>query len=74
MKFSLNTIFMVAYDCFCLVLIASFDGISYSAKEEDGFVEVCVVLDGLIQREVEIELSTLDGSATGKEVEFKVEM
>ena len=43
----------------------SFDEESYSVNERDGFIEQCVVLDGQIQREVVVYLSTLDGSAKG---------
>lgn len=34
-------------------------------EERIRFVEGCVVLDGQIQREVIVQLSTLNGSATG---------
>ena len=44
---------------------ASLDKISYAVNEEDGSTEACVVLDGLIQREVVIQLFTLDNTAIG---------
>ncbi len=40
----------------------------YSVSEDNGFIEVCVVLDGIIERNVEMELSTDDGTATGIEL------
>ena len=47
------------------MVTASFDKVNDSVSEEEGFIEGCVVLDGLIQREVVIQLSTVDSSATG---------
>ena len=43
---------------------ASLEG-PYVVQEEIGFVEVCVVLDGTINRMVVLELATLNLSATG---------
>ena len=34
-------------------------------SEVDGALEVCVVLDGLIDREVAVKLSTVNGTAIG---------
>ena len=48
-----------------LVVNASLKELSYIVNEEDRFIEGCVMLDGLIQREVIIQLSTLDSTATG---------
>ena len=45
----------------------SFDDSNYVAQEGDGSVEVCIVLDGLIQREVVVELSTFNGLAIGND-------
>ena len=50
---------------FSVVVTASFDRANYSVSEEDEFIEGCVVLDGLIHRDVVIQLSTVDSSATG---------
>ena len=47
-----------------LVVNASLNEVSYIVNEEEGFIEACVVLDGLIQRDVVIQLSTLDSTAT----------
>ena len=47
-----------------LVVNASLNEVSYIVNEEEGFIEGCVVLDGLIQRDVVIQLSTLDSTAT----------
>ena len=44
---------------------ASLNEVIYIVNEEDRFLETCVVLDGVIQREVVIQLSTTDGSAIG---------
>ena len=48
-----------------IVVNASLNELSYIVNEKDGFIEGCVVLDGFIQREVIIQLSTLDSTATG---------
>ena len=48
-----------------LVVNASLNEVSNIVNEEEGYIEGCVVLDGLIQREVVIQLSTLDSTATG---------
>ena len=47
-----------------LVVNASLNEVSYVVNEEERHIEGCVVLDGLIQREVVIQLSTLDSTAT----------
>ena len=47
------------------VVNASFEEVSYFVNEEDEFIEGCIRLNGEIQREVVITLSTSDGSATG---------
>ena len=47
-----------------LVVNASLNEVSYTVNEEEGFGEGCVVLDGLIQRDVVIQLSTVDATAT----------
>ena len=39
-------------------------------NEEEGFIEVCVVLDGLIEREVVLQLTTIEGSAKGRNFIF----
>ena len=46
-----------------LVVNASLNEVSYIVNEEEGYIEGCVVLDGLIQRDVVIQLSTLDSTA-----------
>lgn len=43
---------------------------NYSSNENVGFVEVCVLLDGSIERNVEIELSTINDTAKGKVLNF----
>ena len=53
------------------VVDASFEEISYFVNEEDEFIEGCIGLNGQIQREVVITLSTSDGSATGIIVSIK---
>ena len=47
------------------VVDASFEEVSYFVNEEDEFLEGCIRLNGQIQREVVITLSTSNGSATG---------
>ena len=39
---------------------------SYTVDESDGTVEVCVVLNGTIERNVSVTISTSDGSAIGR--------
>lgn len=41
---------------------------SYLVREDEGFVSVCVVLDGLFEREVSVLLFIEDGNAIGKKV------
>ena len=48
-----------------LVVNASVNKLGYIVNEDDGFIAACVVLDGLIQREVVIQLFTLDDTAIG---------
>ena len=44
-----------------------FENETYSSDEGQGSVEVCVrVIDGGLQRDVEVSLVTQDGSAVGK--------
>ena len=49
-----------------IIVVRGFlDQDSYTVREEVGVVEVCVVLDGFIEREVVISLFTVDGTAIG---------
>ncbi len=48
-----------------LVVEVRLEQLEYSVSEDDGFVEGCVVLDGEIERNVQVELSTEDVTATG---------
>ena len=50
---------------FYLVVNASLTETTYIVNEKEGFIEVCVVLNRLIQREVVIQVSTTSGSARG---------
>ena len=54
-----------------LVVDVSFEEVSYLVNEEDEFIEGCIRLNGQIQREVVITLSTSNGSATGIIVNIK---
>ena len=40
---------------------------SYSVSESDNSVEVCVDLQGIIERNAYVSLQTSDGTATGAE-------
>ena len=51
--------------CLNSVVEASFEEVSYFVNEDTGFLEGCIGLNGEIQREVVIILSTSNGSATG---------
>ena len=44
----------------------SFQQTVYNVMESDGFVEVCVVLSGVLERDVTVSLFTVDFSAVGK--------
>ena len=44
----------------------SFQQTVYSVMESNDTVEVCVVLSGILERNVTITLSTSNGSAVGK--------
>ncbi len=48
-----------------LVVEVRLEQLDYSVSEDDGFLEGCVVLDGEIERTVQVELSTEDVTATG---------
>ena len=45
---------------------ASLSEARYVVSEDSRLIEVCVVLDGLIQRELMVELFTMDSSAIGR--------
>ena len=45
-------------------LLAFFDESSYTVNETDNVIEVCVVLEGLTERNSVIVLSTQNGSAS----------
>lgn len=52
--------------CICTGVVIGFEEGQYSASEEDGIVEVAVVLiDGVLSRSVEINIATVDDTATG---------
>ena len=53
------------------VVDASFEEVTYFVNEEDGFLEGCIGLNGQIQRELVITLSTSNGSATGNILSIK---
>ena len=48
-----------------IVVTAFLDEDGYTVSEVDGALEVCVVLDGFIDREVTVNLSTVNGTAIG---------
>ena len=56
------------------VLTASTIFRSYIVPERNESFEACVVLEGLIERNVIINLSTADGSASGKLYCHKIEI
>jgi hypothetical protein len=39
---------------------------SYTVNEVDSFISVCVVLQGVIDRVVEVSITSMDGTATCK--------
>ncbi len=43
----------------------TFNEDSFTVTEADGFVETCIVLEGLIERDVVVNVSTLDLTAKG---------
>ena len=48
-----------------IVVTAFLDEDGYTASEIVGTLEICIVLDGFIDREVTVNLSTVDGTAIG---------
>ncbi len=46
----------------------SFSDSSYLTSEMKGSIEICVVLDGVVEREVLTQVTTTDMSATGTTV------
>ena len=48
-----------------VVVTVFLDEDGYTASEIVGYLEICVVLDGFIDREVTVKLSTVDGTAIG---------
>ena len=59
----MHTVWMLTY--LYSVVYASFEELRYFVNEEDRFIEGCIQINGQIQREVVITLSTSNGSATG---------
>ena len=53
------------YFIIIIVVTAFLDEDGYTVSETDGALEVCVVLDGFIDREVTVNLSTVDETAIG---------
>ena len=47
------------------MVTAFLDKYEYTVSEVVGTLEVCVILDGFINREVIVNLSTVDGTAIG---------
>ena len=52
--------------CSCSVVIIGFEQEMYTAEEMVGFVDVCAVLTGLIERQVNVTLMTMEDTAQGK--------
>ena len=48
------------------MLRAAIQDMSYSVEEDELSLEVCVVLEGFIERDVTIDFLTNDGTATGR--------
>ena len=53
------------YFIIIIVVTAFLDEDGYTVSEADGALEVCVILNGFIDREVTINLSTVDETAIG---------
>ena len=52
---------------YCILGVnATFGEISYNIREEESSLEACVVLDGFIQRNITLQLFTLDQTAASK--------
>ena len=58
-------LFHVFYHIIFIVVTAFLDEDGYTVSEIVGALEVCVVLDGFIDREVTVNLSTVDETAIG---------
>ena len=58
--------------CVFLVINVGLSESRYTNSEENGSVPICVLLDGLLQRPVSIQLFGIDGSATGIRIDPSV--
>ena len=54
------------------VLSASISNATYTVEEADLSIQVCVILEGLIDRDVFISIFTESGSATGNGIQWEV--
>ena len=48
-------------------MILGFEHESYSISEDNGSVEVCVQVSGVLRSSLHLSLTTVDGTATGKQ-------
>ena len=47
-------------------MVVEFANESYTISEEDGSVEVCVQVSGVLRSSLHLSLTTVDGAATGE--------
>ena len=55
------------YHVFLPTVILGFEHEMYNTSEDDGSVEVCVQVSGVLQSSLRLSLTTVDASATGKQ-------
>ncbi len=60
-----NCLFLFQWHEFMAGVEASLSSELYSAEEDSEFVEICIMLEGLTEREVTIQVFTADDSAKG---------
>ena len=48
-------------------VVVGFEHETYSIGEDDGSVEVCVQVNGVLQNSLRLSLTTVDGAATGEQ-------
>ena len=61
---------MCELSCYSSVVIIGFEQEMYTAEEMMGFVDVCTVLIGQIERQVNVTLRTMENTAQGKYKSF----
>ena len=56
---------------FVIALLAFVEQPSYTVEEEVGSIEVCVVLEGMLEAEIVVNFFTINESATGIPIDIQ---